>query len=223
MKILLLEDDIEFAAGLVQALQREDCQVDHVVDGGQGLAQAVAGQYNVIIVDRMLPVMDGLSVVTQLRQRQIATPVLFLTTMGGIDDRVRGLESGGDDYLVKPFAFVELMARLRVLQRRRGAQPVTRLTVGALEMDLLQRRVLRDGRDVDLLPQEFRLLEYLMRNSDRIVTRSMILEHVWKIHFDPLTSVVESHMSRLRAKLNREAASDLIQTVRGAGYRLRAP
>lgn len=221
INILLLEDDAEFAAGVVAALRREGCTVEHLLDGKSGLARAMQQLHEVLIVDRMLPGLDGLSVVRQLRQHSIATPVLFLTTLGGIEDRVQGLDAGGDDYLVKPFAFPELLARLRVLQRR-GSSPVTSLAIGTVQMDLLQRQVTREGKSVALLPQEFLLLEYLMRNCGRVVTRSMILEHVWKINFDPLTSVVESHISRLRTKLNRDGGVDLIQTVRGVGYRFRA-
>ena len=166
----------------------------------------------------MLPGLDGLELVKAIRRHQ-ATPIIYLTTMSGIDDRVRGLEAGGDDYLIKPFAFEELLARIRALTRRTAAA-ATRLRAGSIEMDLVQRTVRRHGQPVELLPQEFRLLEYLLRNADRAVTRKMLLENVWDIHFDPHTSVVESHISRLRSRLNAQGAADAIQTVRGTGYRL---
>jgi len=222
MKILLIEDDADIAAALVAALQSRGYLVQQITDGQRGLNEARGQSYDVLIVDRKLPGMDGLSVVQQLRNHSVSTPILFLTAMSGIDDRVAGLEAGADDYLVKPFAFEELLARVRVLARRQLPQSNTRLSVGPLEMDLLERSARRNGRALELLPQEYRLLEYLMRNPDRVLTRAMILQHVWDIHFDPLTSVVESHMSRLRGKLNQHGAEELIQTVRGAGYRLRA-
>jgi two-component system, OmpR family, response regulator len=177
-----------------------------------------------MVIDRMLPGTDGLSLVRILRGAGIRTPVLFLTTMGGIDDRVEGLEAGGDDYLVKPFAFSELLARLQALARRPPlAEAPTVLTVGDLVMDLLKRRVTRRGEPIELQPREFRLLEYLMRHADQVVTRTMLLEQVWDFHFDPKTSVVETHISRLRAKVDKPFDADLIHTVRGAGYAIRAP
>lgn len=219
--MLLIEDDAELAHSLVDALRHRDYVVDHCADGESGLGLARRERYRVIIVDRMLPMLDGLKLVRTLRQEGRTTPVIFLTTMDGIDDRVQGLEAGGDDYLVKPFAFEELLARIRVLARRsQGAQPSLR--AGALELNLMQRTAMREGRPIDLLPQEFRLLEYLVRHADSVVTRKMLLEHVWDIHFDPHTSVVESHISRLRAKLNLGFDVDLIQTVRGIGYKLLA-
>ncbi|MGD9843732.1 MAG: response regulator transcription factor, partial [Steroidobacteraceae bacterium] len=180
--------------------------------------------YQVIVLDRMLPGADGLTVMRRLRASTVMTPVIYLTTMSGIDDRVHGLEAGGDDYLVKPFAFAELLARVRVLARRPtvASDSLIKLHAGELEMDLLQRTVMRDGKLIELLPQEFRLLEYLVRHENRIVTRAMLLENVWDIHFDPQTSVVESHISRLRAKLNYGSDTDLIQTIRGIGYKLLA-
>jgi two-component system OmpR family response regulator len=224
MNILLIEDDLEMAQSLIGGFGEQGHAVDHAADGENGLRLACEQQYQVIIVDRMLPLLDGLSLVKRLRATEVMTPVIYLTTMSGIDDRVHGLEAGADDYLVKPFAFVELLARVRVLARRPVAQDVvTRLRAGELEMDLLQRTVTRAGRTIELLPQEFRLLEYLMRNANRNVTRTMLLEHVWDIHFDPQTSVVESHISRLRAKLNQDAEADPIQTIRGTGYKLLAP
>jgi two-component system OmpR family response regulator len=224
VNILLIEDDAELAEVVLNGLREQGYEVDHEADGGRGLVAASAARHQVIVLDRMLPGLDGLAVVKRLRAQAVMTPVIFLTTMDGIDDRVQGLEAGGDDYLVKPFAMAELLARVRVLARRpaTGQEPRTRLCVGTLEMDLLGRTVTRAGRPVVLLPQEFRLLEYLMRHADRVVTRAMLLENVWNIHFDPRTSVVESHVSRLRSKLNEHFDSDPIQTVRGTGYRLLA-
>jgi two-component system, OmpR family, response regulator len=221
MKLLLIEDDLELANWLIERFRDQEYVIEHVSDGGAGLTAALDGDFNAIIVDRMLPVMDGLSLVKALR-REKSTPVIYLTTMGGIDDRVQGLEAGGDDYLVKPFAFAELLARIRVMTRR-TAESSAKLCAGTIEMNLVQRTVFREGRSIELTPQEFRLLEYMMRNVDRVVTRKMLLENVWGIHFDPHTSVVESHVSRLRARLNHGFAVDAIQTVRSIGYRLLAP
>jgi two-component system OmpR family response regulator len=225
MNILLVEDDVELAHSLAAHFRELGYAVQHCIDGESGLSSACGGDYQVIILDRMLPRLDGLSFVRQLRQRAVTTPVIYLTTMSGIDDRVQGLEAGGDDYLVKPFAFAELLARVRVLSRRPGGahESTIRLAVGSIELDLLKRSVLRAGKSVDLLPQEFRLLEYFMRNPDRVLTRRMLLENVWGIHFDPQTSVVESHISRLRAKVNHGFELDVIQTVRGTGYKFLAP
>jgi two-component system, OmpR family, response regulator len=221
MKLLLIEDDLELANWLIERFRDQEYVIEHVTDGSAGLVAALGGDFSAIIVDRMLPVMDGLSLVKALR-REKSTPVIYLTTMGGIDDRVQGLEAGGDDYLVKPFAFAELLARVRVMTRR-TAHSSTTLCAGTIEMNLVQRTVFREGRSIELTPQEFRLLEYMMRNVDRVVTRKMLLENVWGIHFDPHTSVVESHVSRLRARLNHGFAVDAIQTVRSIGYRLLAP
>ena len=183
-----------------------------------------AGEHDVLIVDRMLPGLDGIGLVHALRGTGVRAPVLFLTALGGVGDRVRGLEAGGDDYLVKPFAFAELLARVNALARRPPlSETPTQLRAGDLEMDLLKRMVTRNGRPVDLQPREFQLLEYLLRNKDRVVTRTMLLEAVWDFHFDPKTNIVETHISRLRSKLAVEAGPDLIHTVRGAGYVLRAP
>jgi two-component system OmpR family response regulator len=223
--ILLVEDDVELAGSLRGQFREQGYEVDHVADGDSGLAGACGAEYQVIVLDRMLPRLDGLSLVRELRARGVMTPVIYLTTMSGIDDRVQGLEAGGDDYLVKPFAFAELLARVRVLSRRpAGAVDApTRLSVGSIEVDLLKRAVLRAGKPVELLPQEFRLLEYFVRNPERVLTRRMLLENVWGIHFDPQTSVVESHISRLRAKVNHGFEFDVIQTVRGSGYKFLAP
>jgi two-component system, OmpR family, response regulator len=225
MHILLVEDDAELAGSLRNQFCEQGYQVEHCADGDSGLASACGAEYQVIILDRMLPRLDGLSFVRKLRARGVATPVIYLTTMSGIDDRVQGLEAGGDDYLVKPFAFAELLARVRVLSRRpaNANEAAIRLTLGSIELDLLKRTVVRAGKDIDLLPQEFRLLEYFARNPDRVLTKGMLLENVWGIHFDPQTSVVESHISRLRAKINQGFEVDVIQTVRGTGYKFLAP
>ncbi len=220
MKILLVEDDVEVAAHVAGGLAARGHHVECAADGKDGLAKGQTGSHDVIIMDRMLPALDGLSVVKSLRAGNIHTPVLYLTTMDAIEDRVAGLESGGDDYLVKPFAFEELLARVRALARRPAREDKTRLTAGELDMDLIKRKVTRAGKAIDLFPQEFKLLEYLMRNEGRVVTRTMLLEKVWEVHFEVSTSVVESHMSRLRSKLGPDGA-ELIQTVRGAGYILR--
>ena len=222
MTILLVEDDMELAHSLIERFAENGFSVFHRSDGESGLQDARDREFGVIILDRMLPGISGLELVKALRREARMTPVIYLTTMGGIDDRVQGLEAGGDDYLVKPFAFEELLARVRVATRR-AAHAAPRLLAGSIEMDLVQRRVAREGRPIDLLPQEFRLLEYLMRHANREVTRKMLLENVWDIHFDPRTSVVESHVSRLRARLNQGFEFDAIQTVRGIGYKLLAP
>ena len=221
MQLLLVEDDPETAGHVVRVLSAHGHALEHVSDGATGLARAREGRHDVVIVDRMLPVLDGLSLVRQLRAEGNAVPALFLTTMSGLDDRVEGLEGGGDDYLVKPFAFAELVARIGALGRRPRAEPV-RLACADLEMDLIRRTVHRAGREIELQAQEFRLLEYLVRHAGQAVTRAMLLEHVWNLHFDPRTNVVETHMSRLRAKVDRGFDTALIHTVRGVGYSLRA-
>ena len=224
MKVLLIEDDKETAAYIVSGLTEEGLVVDHAGDGRDGLVLAAGEPYDVMIVDRMLPGLDGLAIVKTIRGAGVKTPVLFLTTMAGVDDRVEGLEAGGDDYLVKPFAFSELLARLHALARR---PPLTAeetvLKIADLEMDLLRRKVTRAGQPIDLLPREFRLLEYLMRNPGRVITRTMLLQHVWEFHFDPQTNVVETQVSRLRTKVDKPFDTELIHTVRGAGYKLHAP
>lgn len=225
LKILLIEDDHETAAHIVYALAGEGHEVMVSHDGLEGLKLARAGGQAALIVDRMLPGLDGLSLVRQLRAEDNHTPVLFLTTMSGLNDRVEGLEGGGDDYLVKPFAFPELIARVHAIARRRAPAPESepvRLRAADLEMDLIRRTVHRSGKVIDLQAQEFRLLEYLMRNMGRVVTRAMLLENVWDLHFDPRTNIVETHMSRLRGKVDRGYDAELIHTVRGAGYTLRA-
>jgi two-component system, OmpR family, response regulator len=223
VKILLIEDDRETAAHIVYALSGGGHDVSVCHDGLEGLEMARAGGHAALIVDRMLPGLDGLSLVRRLRAEANHTPVLFLTTMSGLDDRVEGLEGGGDDYLAKPFAFSELLARVHAITRRHpeSGEPV-RLRAADLEIDLIRRTVHRGGKSIDLQAQEFRLLEFLMRNMGRLVTRTMLLENVWDLHFDPRTNIVETHMSRLRGKVDRGHGAELIHTVRGAGYTLRA-
>ncbi|MDR3493825.1 MAG: response regulator transcription factor [Ancalomicrobiaceae bacterium] len=224
MKILIVEDDPETAAFVVANLAAAGHVADQAESGPAGYDLATAGRYDVIVLDRMLPDLDGITLVKAIRSAGIATPVLFLTHLSGIDDRVEGLEAGGDDYLVKPFAVEELQARLAALARRpplAGESGV--LVVADLEMDLIRRAVRRGGETIELLPREFQLLEYLMRSQGRIVTRTMLLEQVWNFHFDPKTNIVETHISRLRAKIDRGRPVALIQTLRGAGYALREP
>jgi two-component system OmpR family response regulator len=222
MKILLIEDDKEAAEYLVKALTESGFVVDHAADGRDGLFLATSGTYDALIVDRMLPGMDGLSIVAALRAAEIRTPTLILSALGAVDDRVKGLRSGGDDYLAKPYAFSELLARLEALLRRGNATPATtKLRVAELEMDLLSRTVKRDGQAIDLLPREFRLLEHLMRHAGQVVTRTMLLESVWDYHFDPQTNVIDVHISRLRQKIDKGFAKPLLHTIRGAGYSLR--
>ena len=224
MKILVIEDDAETADYVAQGLREEGHVVCHAATGRDGLLFAAAESFDVIIVDRRLPGIDGLSIVKTIRGAGVKTPVIFLTTMAGVDDRVEGLEAGGDDYLVKPFAFSELLARVNALGRRPPLvdEQVT-LRVADLEIDLIRRKIARGGRTIDLQPREFRLLEYLARHAGRVVTRTMLLEHVWDFHFDPKTNVVETHISRLRAKIDKPFDQELIHTVRGAGYSLHAP
>jgi two-component system OmpR family response regulator len=222
MNLLLAEDDDELAGSLIARFRDVGYVTEHVSDGRLALAAAMERDYGALVIDRMLPGMDGLSLMKELRRRAKTTPAIYLTTMAGIDDRVQGLEAGGDDYLVKPFEFAELLARVRAITRRSEGTQASKLVAGTLEMDLVQRSVRREGQLIELVPQEFRLLEYLMRNANRAVTRKMLLENVWDIHFDPHTNVVESHVSRLRARLNEQFDVDPIQTVRGVGYRLLA-
>ena len=223
MRILVIEDDTETAAYLVDGLKEEGHVVACAHDGRDGLFLAVSETFDLAIVDRMLPEMDGLTLVKTLRAAKNETPVLFLTTMAGVDDRVTGLNAGADDYLVKPFAFGELAARVAALGRRpRKTLAETSFKVADLELDLLTRTVRRGGNDIALQPREFRLLEYLMRHAGHVVTRTMLLENVWDYHFDPRTNIVESHLSRLRTKVDKGFTPELIHTVRGAGYCLRA-
>ena len=224
VKILLSEDDAETAGYVSQGLAEHGHVVDHAANGRDGLFLAAGEAYDVLIVDRMLPGLDGLAVVKTLRGADVQIPVLFLTTMSGVGQRVEGLEAGGDDYLTKPFAFAELLARVQALGRRRPITQVeTVLKVADLELDLIGRKVRRAGREIGIQPREFKLLEYLMRNAGRVVTRTMLLENVWEFHFDPRTNIVETHVSRLRSKVDRGFDRELIETVRGSGYCLRAP
>lgn len=224
MKLLIVEDDKEAAAYLKRALSEVGHTVDAPSTGRSGLMLAAGETYDVIILDRMLPEIDGLAILRTIRASGVQTPVLLLTALGGIDDRVEGLEAGGDDYLVKPFALAELLARVNALARRPPTQEVrTELSVADLRLDLLKRTVTRGGQRIELQPREFQLLEYLLRHAGRVVTRTMLLESVWDFHFDPKTNIVETHMSRLRGKVDRGHAHELIHTVRGAGYVLREP
>ncbi|MFT3673672.1 response regulator transcription factor [Aestuariivirga sp.] len=223
MKILVIEDDLRMQAYVAEGLRQNNHVVVEATTGRDGLLLASDGDFDALIIDRMLPGYDGLTIVKMLRAAGIQTPAIFLTTMDGIDDRVEGLNAGADDYLVKPFAFAELNARLQALSRRPPINGVkTVLQVGDLEMNLIRRTVTRAGKTIELQPQEFRLLEYLMRSDGRVVTRSMLLENVWDFHFDPQTSIVETHISRLRGKIDRGFGQDLLKTIRGAGYCLRA-
>ncbi len=224
MHILVIEDDREAANWLLKGLREAGHVADHAATGPEGLEMAREGDYDVLIVDRMLPGMDGLSIVRQLREEGNQTPALFLSALGEVEDKVEGLRAGGDDYLAKPYSFSELLARVEVLGRRKTAEPVqTRLRVGDMEMDLLKRRVTRAGREILLQPREFKLLEYLMRNAGNVVTRTMLLENVWNYHFDPQTNVIDVHISRLRSKIDKDFDKPMLHTVRGAGYVLKAP
>jgi len=221
-RILVAEDDTETAEFITAGLQSLGMQTACATTGNDALSLSMTEQFSVIVLDRMLPGLDGVSVLRDLRAAKIRTPVLLLTALGRIDDRVEGLEAGADDYLVKPFAFSELAARLNALMRRiPEAEAVTRIEVGTTSIDLLKRQAYRCGQAIALQPREFRLLEELMRNAGRVVTRTMLLERVWNFHFDPQTNIVETHMSRLRAKLREVCADDAIETVRGVGYRMR--
>jgi two-component system OmpR family response regulator len=223
MRILVVEDDEQTAAYMVKGLAESGYVVDRADNGRDGLFLATSSDFDAVVVDRMLPGLDGLSLIQALRAARVATPVLILSALGQVDDRVQGLRAGGDDYLTKPFAFSELLARIEALLRRRsGPAVVTKLAVGDLEMDLLGRSVRRAGRAVDLQPREFRLLEYLMRHAGQVVTRTMLLEGVWDYHFDPQTNVIDVHVSRLRQKIDKGFEAPLLHTVRGAGYCLRA-
>ncbi|KIL99411.1 response regulator in two-component regulatory system with PhoQ [Paramagnetospirillum magnetotacticum MS-1] len=223
MRILLIEDDSEAAAYMAKGLREAGHVIDHAATGTDGLFLATSERWDAMIIDRMLPGLDGLSIIQALRAAGNTTPVLVLSALGKVDDRVRGLKAGGDDYLVKPYAFAELLARIEALSRRvSSTQPETRLKVEDLEMDLLARAVTRGGQEIDLQPREFRLLEYLMRHAGQVVTRTMLLENVWEYHFDPQTNLIDVHISRLRQKVDKDFELPLIHTVRGAGYTLRA-
>lgn len=225
MRILIIEDDRDVASFIMNGLEQAGYTVDRADNGKDGLFLATTEPYDLIIADRMLPGVDGLTIVRTIRASNIRVPVLVLSALGEVGDRVEGLKAGGDDYLVKPFAFIELQARVEALLRRRhaGAEVTTTfLEVGNLKMDLLRRQVTRGRRDIELQPREFQLLEYLMRHAGQVVTRTMLLEAVWGYHFDPQTNVIDVHMSRLRSKIDREFDQALLHTVRGAGYRLEA-
>ncbi|MBU6377632.1 MAG: response regulator transcription factor [Gammaproteobacteria bacterium] len=220
-QLLLIEDDMAMAGEIVGATRARGYQTAHVADGQAGLQTALAGQFDVIITDRMLPNLDGLNIVRALRAAGNATPVIVLSALDTVDDRVKGLRAGGDDYLGKPFAVEELLARLESLTRRQGQAALTSLQVEDLHLDLLGRKATRAGRTLDLTAREFRLLEFLARHAGQVVTRSMLLQSVWDIHYDPQTNVVDVHVSRLRHEVDRDAEKPLILTVRGVGYTLR--
>jgi two-component system OmpR family response regulator len=220
MRILIIEDDIEAATLMRRSLQERGYEVGHAADGRVGLERALERNWDLIIADRMLPHLDGLEMVESLRRQGRDIPILILSALANVDDRVRGLQAGGDDYLTKPFAFVELLARIEALLRRgsRTAESRTRLQVADLEADLIERRVCRQGKKIELTSREFDLLVYLMRNAGQIVTRTMLLENVWDLHFDPQTNVIDVHLSRIRQALDKNFRPPLIHTVRGAGY-----
>jgi two-component system OmpR family response regulator len=220
-RILVVEDDAETADYISKGLREAGYTVEHVADGRDGLYLASSSAFDAVVMDRMMPGMDGLSVVKALRAGGVETPILILSALAQLDERVMGLRAGGDDYLAKPFGFSELHARIENLVRRRGGKTVeTLLRCGDLTMDLLSRKVLRSGKALDLLPREFKLLEYFLRNKDRVVTRTMLLEQVWDYRFDPHTSIIDTHISRLRKKLDESFDRPLLHTLRGVGYRL---
>jgi len=222
-RVLVIEDDPETAEQLVDTLATNGYEVDLAVDGNDGLSRGRSVDYAVMTIDRMLPGMDGISIIRRLREDGIATPALIISALGEIDDRVRGLRAGGDDYLVKPFAFAELLARVDALARRSATvMKETMLRVGDLKLDLVSRTVTRCGRDIELLPREFQVLEYLVRNQGQIVPRAMLLQHVWDLHFDPTTNIIDVYVGRVRRKVDDRQAYPLIHTVRGVGYQMKA-
>jgi two-component system OmpR family response regulator len=222
MRLLLIEDDLQAAEYLARNLRENGYVVDHSPDGRDGLARSTSNKYDVIVADRQLPHLDGLSIISSLRSSGDRTPVLILSALGTVDDRVHGLKAGGDDYLTKPFAFAELLARIEALSRRSSASSeTTRLKVADLEVELLARRVTRAGRTIELTTKEFQLLEYMMRHAGQVVTRTMLLEGVWNLHFDPQTNITDVHMSRLRNAIDKGFSRPLIHTVRGTGYVLK--
>jgi two-component system OmpR family response regulator len=222
MRLLIIEDDRESADYLVKAFREAGHVADHALDGDTGLSMAQGGKYDVLIVDRMLPKRDGLSVIGTLRGEGDQTPALILSALGQVDDRVKGLRAGGDDYLPKPYSFSELLARVEVLSRRvNGRAEDTHYRVGDLELDRLSHRVTRGGEEILLQPREYRLLEFLMKNAGQVVTRTMLLENVWDYHFDPQTNVIDVHISRLRSKIDKGFKQSLLHTIRGAGYMIR--
>jgi len=223
MRILVIEDDRDAASWLIKGLTESGHVIDHAANGEDGLAMAQENLHDILIVDRMLPKMDGLTIIRTLRAKGVTTPVLILSALSDVDERVKGLRAGGDDYLAKPYAFSELLARVEGLGRRNSQEPQeTKLKAVDLEIDLLTRAVTRAGQNIPLQPREFKLLEYLMRNAGHIVTRTMLLENVWDYHFDPQTNVIDVHVSRLRSKIDKGFDEPLLQTVRGAGYMIRA-
>ena len=224
MRILLVEDDSKIASFIIKGLKAAGFAVDHASDGEEGLHMALTEPYDTAIIDIMLPKRDGLSLIEKMRQEKINTPVMILSAKGSIDDRVKGLQTGSDDYLTKPFAFTELLARVQALIRRAsGASEPTRLVVGDCTLDLITREVTRGNKKIELQPLEFSLLEYLMRNAGKVVSKTMIMEHVWDYHFDPQTNVVEARISRLRDKMDKGFPTKLIHTIRGVGYVLKEP
>ncbi|RAK69078.1 response regulator transcription factor [Phenylobacterium kunshanense] len=223
MHVLVVEDDARVAGHIVKGLKAEGWLVDHVADGREALYRVAAESYDVIILDRMLPHVDGLKILQTMRATGDGTPVLILSALGDVDNRVKGLRAGGDDYLTKPFAFSELLARVEALSRRKGVvQETTELGLADLHMNLLTRTVTRGGKTIDLTVREFALLEYLLRSAGRVVSRSMLLEAVWDYNFDPQTNIIDQHVSRLRQKIDKDFSPPLLQTIRGAGYSLRA-
>jgi two-component system OmpR family response regulator len=223
-RVLVIEDDQETGEQLAESLAANGYQVDVTVNGNEGLSRGLTSEYAVMAIDRMLPGIDGIAVIRRLRERGVATPALIISALGEVDDRVRGLRAGGDDYLVKPFAFAELLARVEALARRSAAVvKETVLRVGDLKLDLMSRTVTRGGRDIDLLPREFQVLEYLVRNEGNVVPRAMLLQHVWDLHFDPTTNIIDVYVGRVRRKIDSQQAFPLIHTVRGVGFCLRAP
>lgn len=222
MKILVIEDDLDAASYMLKAFKEAGINADHASDGESGLFMGSENTYDAMVVDRMLPRRDGLSVIGELRRRGVNTPVLILSALGQVDDRVTGLRAGGDDYLPKPYAFSELLARIEVLARRKGAPEQDMVyRVGDLELDRLSHEVRRAGKEILLQPREFRLLEYLMKNAGQVVTRTMLLENVWDYHFDPQTNVIDVHVSRLRSKIEKDFDRPLLKTIRGAGYMIK--
>jgi len=222
MRLLLVEDDLKIASFIISGLEEAGFAVDHAEDGEDGLHMASHEPYDAAIIDCMLPKLDGLSLISKLRQQQINTPVIILSAKRSVEDRIRGLESGSDDYLTKPFSFSELLARVYALIRRAtGAKETTKLEIGGLSLDLIKKEVLRDGKKIDLQPRELSLLEYLMRNAGRVVSKTMIMEHVWNYDFVPMTNVVEARICILREKIDNEFDTKLIHTIRGAGYVLK--
>jgi two-component system, OmpR family, response regulator len=223
-RVLVIEDDPETGEQLVESLAASGYQVDLAVSGDEGLSHGLSSAYAVVTIDRLLPGIDGIEIIRRLREGGVTTPALIISALGEVDDRVRGLRAGGDDYLVKPFAFAELLARVEALARRSATVvKETVLRVGDLQLDLMSRTVTRRGRDIDLLPREFQVLEYLVRNEGRVVPRAMLLQHVWDLHFDPTTNIIDVYVGRVRRKIDNQQAYPLIHTVRGVGFCIRAP